>query len=84
MASRIERLFTPHTPWLARLSRRRYWMVVSGFALLFGAGAALVVSLLPNESMTTAAVIGIFAAALLIIAGVLLRGELRTFWPQRD
>jgi uncharacterized membrane protein YhaH (DUF805 family) len=82
MASWIDRFLTPHTPWPARLSRRGYWWVVSGFVAAFAVGV-VIVGLAFDETVATSVVMGVFAAVLLLGGAVLLWGELRTFWPER-
>ena len=83
MASWIDRVLTPHTPFrVARLTKQGYWLVVAGFAAAFGAGGTIV-CLIVDETVATSIVIGLFAAVLVLGGGVLLWGELRTFWPER-
>jgi len=69
------------TPWLARLSPRRFWAVVLAGAIIVGVAFALIAWAIGADA-TASFVGGASVAVLLSLFGFLLWGELRIFWPR--
>ena len=70
------------TPWLARLSRPSFRLVVASASLSFGVVVALIIWAM-GEDVTASFVGGALGAIALALFSFLLWGELRTFWPER-